>query len=50
MANDHVFPEAGRWQRTALTEGTLRQARHCAATPLHHPAGGPPPRAGEDKL
>ena len=39
-----ILPGTGRWQSEKLTEGALCQAEG----PLHHPANGPPPRAGED--
>ena len=33
-----------------VTEGVHGTAHRLTASPLHHPAGGPPPRAGEDLL
>lgn len=33
-----------------VTEGAARPAPRTKASPLHHPSGGPPPRAGEDNL
>ncbi|MBB4858013.1 hypothetical protein HNO88_001327 [Novosphingobium chloroacetimidivorans] len=44
------LPEAGRWQRPALTEGTrvLSLGGVVARVPSTA-CGGPPPRAGEDR-
>jgi tRNA pseudouridine55 synthase len=41
-----ILPDTGRWQPEGLTEG----ASSLAPTPLHHPADGPPPRSGEDRI
>ncbi len=51
MAGALVLPDAGRWQREALTEGTrvLPQAGVWARIPSTA-CGGPPPRAGEDRV
>ena len=42
-AREKLLPGTGRWQPKGLTEGVSD-----AAPPLHHPADGSPPRAGED--
>ena len=42
-----ILPFRGRWQPEGLTEGARQGATLArAASPLHHPSGGPPPRSG----
>ena len=43
----NVLPEPGRGTGEAGGGGLAPDAA-CGESPLHHPAGGPPPRAGED--
>jgi phage terminase large subunit-like protein len=43
-----VLPGTGRWQAEGLTEGALLACDAPGESPLHQPAAGPPPRAGED--
>ena len=45
-----ILPGTGRWQRSGLTEVPLGQTRSVPAAPLHHPSGGPPPRAAGENL
>jgi hypothetical protein len=46
-----ILPGTGRWQAkpdggaASIASGALRSL---TLAPLHHPAGGSPPRAGED--
>ncbi len=44
-----ALPGTGRWQSPQAADGgDLPQASRLAESPLHHPADGPPPLAGED--
>lgn len=45
-----ILPGTGRGTATqgGVVEGASLRAQHQEASPLHHPAGGPPPRAGKE--
>jgi cysteine desulfurase/selenocysteine lyase len=46
---EKILPGTGRWQTPEAADGGgPRPGAALAANPLHHPAGGPPPRSGED--
>ncbi len=48
-ALDSILPRTGRGTARSAVEGTLLDASALAGNPLHQPAAGPPPRAGEDR-
>ncbi|SFG23454.1 hypothetical protein SAMN05518801_11192 [Novosphingobium sp. CF614] len=48
MPSELVFRHKERWQRAALTEGSLLRARRLPRVPSTTAFGGSPPRAGKD--
>ena len=49
FARGGILPEAGRGTAGTVVEGAIDQALMLGASPHHHPADGPPPRAGEER-
>ena len=49
FARGAILPGTGRGTAGTVVEGTPPEAFSLGASPLHHPADGPPPRTGEDR-